>query len=52
MRSYLIYVLLLIIILVALIDSMGNINKTIMYGIAIVSIISLIIMKSKERNKK
>ena len=52
MRSYLLYFLLLIIILIAIVDTWGETNKTIMYGIAIMSVVSLIIIKSKEKNKK
>lgn len=52
MRSYLFQFLLLIIILLALIDTWGETNNTIMYGIALISLIGLIIIKSKERNKK
>lgn len=52
MRSYLLYILLLIIILIAVIDSWGETNKTIMYGVAIASIIGLIVMKSTEKKEK
>ena len=52
MRSYLLSFLLLIIILIAMVDTWGETNKTIMYGIALISVIGLIIIKSTEKNKK
>ena len=51
MRSYLLSFLLLIVILLAMVDTWGEINNTIMYGIALISVITLIIVKSKEENK-
>ncbi len=50
MRKYLIYALLLNIIIIALIDSWGAVDKTIMFGIALICIICLFIMKVKETN--
>ena len=52
MRSYLLSFLLLIIIFIAMVDTWGETNKTIMYGIALISAIGLIIIKSTEKNKK
>ncbi|MGG2054395.1 hypothetical protein ABFY48_08330 [Lysinibacillus pakistanensis] len=52
MRSYLFYFLLLLIIFISMVDTWGEGNKTIMYGIAVISIVSLIIIKSTEKNKK
>lgn len=52
MRSYLLSFLLLIIIFIAMVDTWGETNKTIMYGIALISVIGLIIIKSTEKNKK
>ena len=52
MRSYLPSFLLLIIIFIAIVDTWGETNKTIMYGIALISAIGLIIIKSTEKNKK
>ena len=52
MRSYLPSFLLLIIIFIAIVDTWGETNKTIMYGIALISVIGLIIIKSTEKNKK
>jgi len=48
MRKYVIYALLLNIIIIAIIDSWGEVSKTIMFGIALLCIISLVIMKVKE----
>ncbi len=52
MRNYLLYFLLLLIILIAMVDTWGETNKTIMYGVALISIVSLIIIKSTEKKKK
>jgi len=52
MQSYLAYFLLLIMIFIAMVDNWGETNKTIMYGIALISFIGLIIIKSTEKNKK
>jgi len=41
MRSYLFYFLLLLIIFISMVDTWGEGNKTIMYGIAVISIVSL-----------
>ena len=35
-----------------MVDTWGETNKTIMYGIALISVIGLIIIKSTEKNKK
>lgn len=45
MRNYLLYFLLLIIIFIAMVDTWGETNKTIMYGVALISVVSLIILK-------
>ncbi|WP_144788714.1 hypothetical protein [Lysinibacillus fusiformis] len=52
MRSYLLYFLLLLIILIAMVDTWGESNKTIMYGVTLISIVSLIIIKSTEKRKE
>lgn len=45
MRNYLLYFLLLIIIFIAMVDTWGETNKTIMYAVALISVVSLIILK-------
>ncbi len=49
MRNYLLYFLLLIIIFIAMVDTWGETNKTIMYGVALISVVSLIILKIKRK---
>lgn len=51
MREYFLYILLLIIIIIAAVDSWGETSKTIMYGVAIVSILGLVFIKLKENKK-
>lgn len=50
MKSYLLYIFLIIVITIAAIDTWGETNKTIMYGIALISAIALIIMKATNKN--
>jgi len=52
MRSLTAYFLLLIMIFILMVDTWGETNKTIMYGIALISVIGLMIIKSTEKNKK
>lgn len=52
MKSYLIYIFLIIVITIAAIETWGETNKTIMYGIALISAIALIIIKTKEKKEK
>lgn len=52
MKSYLIYIFLIIVITIAAIDTWGETNKTILYGIALISTIALIIMKATEKKER
>ena len=49
MKTYLIYIFLAIVITIAAIETWGETNKTIMYGIALISILALFVMKVREK---
>ncbi|WP_341202458.1 hypothetical protein [Planomicrobium okeanokoites] len=51
MKTYLIYIFLMIAITIAAIDTWGETSKTIMYGIALVSTLALIAMKAGEKRE-
>ncbi|MGE7113314.1 hypothetical protein [Lysinibacillus sp. NPDC047702] len=51
MRSYLVYALLLIMIFIAMVNSWGNLSKTVWYVVASTSIICLMIMKTIKRTE-
>lgn len=51
MKIYLTYIFLIIVITIAAIDTWGETNKTIMYGIALISTLALIVMKAREKSE-
>ncbi|WP_186759663.1 hypothetical protein [Planococcus sp. CPCC 101016] len=52
MKSYFPYILLLVLILISAVETWGETNKTILYGIAVAGLIGLTVMKAIEKRRK
>lgn len=52
MRSYLGYLVLFVLLVIAMISTWGETGDTISYGIAIVALFGLVVMKTLEKRQK